>query len=599
MKKTYFAVGTSGSYTGFRDYRYYDKIIVSFIYSALFILCLLFNPLINRWGAIPETYYFYMLAALAALVLSSLMIWKRQPLCFTGIDAIIILFTLYLSLVTYFNNSFFWFNLKDEFLTLYIIIIIHFIAGPWLVKNPVLVLHLIGGSALIEICTGAYQLYEALIIQKPFMQVIKGHFSNSGIYSIFLASGVPAIISLSRIYKDKKLLSGFLNVCSYAALGVIICTQSRTACLLWFSGFILMNLDSLKTLHSAHLSKIKGFNYLLLISITILLSIIIFVKYPSVLGRWFIWEVTLQMILDKPLFGWGAGGFAENYMNYQAEYFENHPGAAEYARYIAGPVYQPFNEYLKFFVEAGLIGCLLLASLFYKVGGITKKYKVNGPYPVILGLIFLAGLFSYPFNSTPILFLSFMCLTMIKTHETAKVQSGFTKSVLLFVTGGLLVFSYNQYSATRKWKKAANIILGCEACSFKAYKEIYPYLRHRSPFLYNYGAELYESGKYEQSIDILQQCMNIAPTIDCSLYLGKAYESTGNYLEAEQYYKRAAYMAPGRQSPKYFLVNLYQMTGEKDSAVKLAKEILSMKVKIPSEAATQIRTEMKFFLEKR
>jgi O-antigen ligase len=92
-------------------------------------------------------------------------------------------------------------------------------------------------------------------------------------------------------------------------------------------------------------------------------------KKDSANGRMLIWRCSWEMVKEKPLLGYGAGGFKAGYMSVQAKYFEEHPDS-ELAM-LAGNVNRPFNEYVGLAVSYGLAGVFLL---FFAGWFIRKSY---------------------------------------------------------------------------------------------------------------------------------------------------------------------------------------------------------------------------------
>ena len=100
--------------------------------------------------------------------------------------------------------------------------------------------------------------------------------------------------------------------------------------------------------------------------------------------------------MDKPFAGHGIGGFQANYMNYQAIYFENHPDS-KYSR-LSDNVNYPFNEYLGLLINYGLVGCLIVFSVFLVLWNLCKWNRCDETQTATLCLtsIGLLALFSYP-----------------------------------------------------------------------------------------------------------------------------------------------------------------------------------------------------------
>ena len=67
--------------------------------------------------------------------------------------------------------------------------------------------------------------------------------------------------------------------------------------------------------------------------------------------------------------------------------------------------------------------------------------------------------------------------------------------------------------------------------------------------------------------------------------------------KAEKAYLHAWQMIPSRFYPKYLLAKLYDETGQKDKAVKVAQELLNKNVKIDSRAIEKIKQEMRTIVE--
>lgn len=91
-------------------------------------------------------------------------------------------------------------------------------------------------------------------------------------------------------------------------------------------------------------------------------------KQGSADGRLLMWQVSWEMVKDKPLLGWGSGGFEAHYGNYQAQWFKSGKGT-QAQELVAGTPDAPFNELVRVAVCYGLVGMvvvlLVLGSLFF------------------------------------------------------------------------------------------------------------------------------------------------------------------------------------------------------------------------------------------
>jgi O-antigen ligase len=75
-------------------------------------------------------------------------------------------------------------------------------------------------------------------------------------------------------------------------------------------------------------------------------------RVTSVGMRTVIWRLTAQLIGERPLLGWGTGGFAQAYAE---------RAAATQTGWRATPVEEPHNQYLSMQAQAGVAGTLAFA----------------------------------------------------------------------------------------------------------------------------------------------------------------------------------------------------------------------------------------------
>lgn len=96
-------------------------------------------------------------------------------------------------------------------------------------------------------------------------------------------------------------------------------------------------------------------------------------KPDSAKGRILIWKVSIGMIQEKPLLGFGPGGFDRFYMDHQAQYFKMNPDSG--MRMLADNIRHPFNEWLKVGIEYGLPGMIFLCAVIFFVFRFTGRYS--------------------------------------------------------------------------------------------------------------------------------------------------------------------------------------------------------------------------------
>jgi len=96
-------------------------------------------------------------------------------------------------------------------------------------------------------------------------------------------------------------------------------------------------------------------------------------KKDSADGRMLIWTVTANIIKDYPVFGVGQDLFKAHYMDYQADYFRNHPGSK--FEMVADDNQYAFNELLNTWTENGILGLLLVGGLVWAVFAFGINHK--------------------------------------------------------------------------------------------------------------------------------------------------------------------------------------------------------------------------------
>ncbi|TCO04412.1 O-antigen ligase family protein, partial [Natronoflexus pectinivorans] len=233
---------------------------------------------------------------------------------------------------------------------------------------------------------------------------ITGTFHNPGPFSGFVVSGVPlalGVICYLDSYTENHGYSTeehrgiylkwfnvkipFITIFRYSILALAWITlialllvlppaQSRAAWIAGIAGglFVLAGHPVLlafkDNLRNKFLSLRKPLRILLLTAILLPLATAVFglytMKQGSADGRMLMWQVTAQLIKQRPITGHGTGAFNALYMNEQANWFSTGKGTEAQAM-RAGTPEAPFNEPLKLWLEKGLIAMLLAGGILY------------------------------------------------------------------------------------------------------------------------------------------------------------------------------------------------------------------------------------------
>ena len=321
-------------------------------------------------------------------------------------------------------------------------------------------------------------------------------------------------------------------------------------------------------------------------------------KKDSADGRLLIWQCTWNMIKERPLYGYGYGGFQANYMDEQAQFFRTHPNS-RYAQ-LADDVKSPFNEYLGVLTEFGFIGgtaMLLCAVVLFRMW---RKHPGGSSRPALLCLTAIAvfSLFSYPFRypHTWILCMGSTLVLVLNGHPALRQTTGCLSFVTALLLTTLSVFAFKRMRAEILWCDTANRSLcGMTKKMLPVYKGLYDKLGNEPLFLYNYAAELNVAGRYEESLRICK-----ASSVRMSDYYTRLLQADNckqlrRYKEAERHLQQASYMCPNRFTPLYELYTIYEAQGDTASMHRTAEAILRKPIKVASPEVRQIIAKMKRF----
>lgn len=339
-------------------------------------------------------------------------------------------------------------------------------------------------------------------------------------------------------------------------------------------------------------------------------------KTNSADGRILIWKVSGTILKDHIITGTGYDNFKAHVMNYQAQYFEANSDSAFQS--LADNVRYSFNEPLKFVVENGIIGCLLLVSVVI-IFIYDLRNRNDNTFSILskAGLlsIFIFSLVSYPAEilAIKINFVLFMALVMKNQAVYSKevdLSLGLLTTLIRFRITRIILFSgalilciyfvpriYVYRDALRTWNQALDFSttgLNIEAVSrFQSIEQVF---NTDGDYLASYGKVLNASGKHAEAITILETSMRVINTYSNELTLASSYQATGNYAKAELHLRKAHFMIPSRHYPLFLLVNLFKATNKHHEAIGVAKELLAKQVKVNSKAIVQMRSEMLRFV---
>lgn len=377
------------------------------------------------------------------------------------------------------------------------------------------VLIIIGGSQVIY---GLLQLYCHVPSNHPLFG-LTGSFLNPGPYSGYLATVFPLCLN-EWLHLNDKMDKNITEKTAYYLTGII---TLLILCILLVgmsrSSWLAASISGL-WIYSIHYSFGKKISIIWRHQPQKVISISVFVftcliiggififnfKKDSACGRLFIWKITCIAIAERPITGYGMNSFARAYGMAQENYFANEPYSPS-EELVAGSPEYAFNEYLQLILERGIVCSLVIILLiFFCLHKGVKKKRLSACGGVMSLLIFAFS--SYPMQ-IPAFVITFFLLLTACIIEYSRI----TLAVLILLVGfaGGILWKNDISEKRTEW---ANTQLfyknGAYITAKKSYQELYPTLKNRGNFLFEYGHCLHKLKEYDTSIKILKEAEKLS-----------------------------------------------------------------------------------------
>lgn len=453
----------------------------------------------------------------------------------------------------------------------------------------------------VEAIWGLRQLY-GFSASGHFRYALTGSFFNPGPYAGYLAMVLPLCLHHFVRFRDWKWLITSLKI-ERAAAGVvgvlILCvlpaTMSRSA---WVAALIgcgwvmYMHRDSRKWKLLWRRYKKRYVSW----GIGIFLVLIVggagafFLKPDSALGRLFLWKITCQAIANHP---WGCDkGFAFAYGEAQEAYFSK-GDYAEWEERVAGSPEYAFNEYLELTLTQGPAICIMLIVITFAclwAGTQFRRYGVCGAIVTLLVFSFS----SYPMH-LPAFIVAYVCLLLACGIGDIIAKPVILSACLIIWTGGFHGKWQREKDACRDWVNARILYhAGAYTAANAAYDKLYPQLREKGTFLFEYGHSLHKAGFYNESNKYLDKALVYCADPMILNVIGKNYQALRCYNWAEELLLASVHRLPGRIYPYYLLAKLYAepefLNREKFEEMK--RIVLMKAPKVHSTAIEEMRREV-------
>lgn len=458
------------------------------------------------------------------------------------------------------------------------------------------------------ICAGMVQGVYALYIHYYFFDPaltllpLSGIFSNPAIFSIYIT--VAFIGSFGLIIKGGNSKWSILTlIICILFLGMIIAnSRSRASWLALLGGcfFLLWKIIPFFQNKTKQYIKKKPLLILLVLVLIIGSGLVLYMyKMDSANGRFFIWFISLRLIIQSPWIGSGISSFPVLYMLEQSEFFVSRPNS-DFSM-LAGDNIHTFNEYLLIVIEQGILGlCTLSLVLYYYFKNKMKPGSLIGQ--AILVSILIVSFFSYPFSclSLKVLFVLLLAFGASDSKMVYKKDISFPSSIRVFLLGllfSILLAGGHEHFVrikansclSNRYNKPDSVVI-YEANSFmnKLSKD-FDYLSSLGDFYLN-------RKNYGEALKIITLLSEIRTSQYIYCKMGICCLELGREKEAEQYLLKAYNMIPSRVLPLRHLLNLYILTNQIDKANQIANKILASKYKVVNSTVLESKNEARQFL---
>ena len=469
---------------------------------------------------------------------------------------------------------------------------------------------------------GAYEVFagwgqlSGLAESHHYQYALTGTYFNPGPYGIFLASAVAvAWAAGSRLrpvdgtdgrcrLRDmfRPFRQSSLNLWARpASLGLAVAGLPLLAATWSRAAWVGLGVAVLLFLWQTGRRKLAGWGLAFAVVIG---AAAYFLKQGSADGRVLMTLVAGRAWLDEWVVGHGLGGYLPAYGAAQAEFFAAHPGSP-LAEVTGSPGYA-FNALLGTGVEQGVVG--MAFALVVCLGSLVLLWRRRDASAFGWAALLAASMFSYPFTLWPFRLLAagWVATAVGGQAGMAGSRGGWRGGVVAVVWAAVLGASV--WGAAMMGRGTARVaeayagysrLRGIQDAAFvDDFREMHGDLSAYPDFLFTFGSALRETGRYNESNAVLREGTEVSCDPMFYTVMGNNYRDLGATEEAEEAYRKAAGMVPGRLYPLYRLMKLYEADGRHEEAHEMARRIADARPKVESPATRQMKNEAKALIER-
>lgn len=411
----------------------------------------------------------------------------------------------------------------------------------------------------------AFAQCAGLVASKHSYYGLTGSFPNPGPLGGWLCVAMLAAMVLVEQFgrEGRKIRTLLFGIGGLPIGTVLFLTDSRAA---WV-GFAVALFSMLFTRRFRYKKTVLG-------ALTAIFVLGFFALYrykkESADGRLLIWRVSADVISQKPGIGHGVGTFPERYMFAQADYFARNPESRFVA--VADQVSVPFNEWIGIVCEQGAVGGVLALLLVGAAlcGRATESQRQGRVLLVGLGVF---SLFSYPLTFPAFGVLAGAILARCAnppavSERPVALRVALPVALSVAIGGGIALSAIDRVGRTDRSR-------------YVCLQEVSARMRDFSP----------------SDLPWLDRQAQRLPIAAFYTDLGDRWLAADSVERAKHYYRQAVRMIPGRLRPYDGLFRACLRMGQVDSAMTMARKIVTMPVKVGNTVTIRIRRSAAEWLE--
>lgn len=517
--------------------------------------------------------YFLILVAFSAVMLCNNVFKRNISLNFNLTDIAVLFFCIYVFIRDIQSTG-----LTAERSLQYSLLALLYLIVKTSEKNPIKAIAI--GILLCGVIQSivAYLQLGGIISSHHNAFACTGSFSNPALLGCIVA--VSIAVAVSELKLKSNAVHWVLVVCIAYMLPVLILSDSRASWVAFGIGVTIILLREW---------RLKRFWKMIVVGVVAMMVAIPLYNHKPVSAdaRVLIWKVCGNISKENTLTGAGTDAVRREYMHYQADYFQN--GGTEKERIITANNNYAFNELLDILCSYGVIGVILFLSVvvtYFACNGIGGTPSVG----VMCILVF--GMFSYPFSNIVTLTIFTLLLAMEKGKTVLYLRHKCAKYITVIIVVALLSVAGVKWWEFKRFDDALKEY--CWEISEKEYvKSNFHNIKNEPMLVSRYGRLLYETGNYAEAIPILDRMRELQASPEVYYDLGKCYEKTAEYDNAERCYKMVSYMLPAYITPQYKLLKLYKLSNQDVKAIETAQYMLGMPLKKETSESERMKIEAK------